>query len=119
MAFARPRPGVLAVALISVWSLIATPPVWAQTCPNDGSFQYSVVGTGASTMGPFFSSLVFVYRDLSKTTCPSFSTSGSGFGRTSIIAKTVHAADFIPVIIPSFSLCVWWYVPWSHSKLSV
>ena len=86
----RPRASaLLSIVLISVWCLIAAPPVCAQTCPNDGSFTYAITGTGASTMGPFFASLVFVYRDLSKTTCPAYSNSGSGLGRSSIIAKTV------------------------------
>lgn len=88
MQLIRPS-ALLAFVLVCALSLIAIPFAHAQACPKDGSFSHSITGTGASTLGPFLAPLVLAYRDLSKTTCPSYVTSSSGFGRAAIISKTV------------------------------
>ncbi len=88
MSFVRTS-ALFSFVLVCAWNLIAIPSVRAQACPEDGSFSYSITGTGASTLGPFFTSLVFGYRDLSKETCPSYLTSSSGSGRSEIVSKKV------------------------------
>jgi hypothetical protein len=89
MPLMRPS-ALLSFILLSAWSLIVAPSAHAQACPDDGSYSYSITGTGASTLGPFFTSLVFGYRDLSKDTCPSYLISSSGSGRSAIVSKKVR-----------------------------